>query len=242
MQPGTMQAGDTGPRGGRRAGIRYHSLQRTRAPRVVRGCANDALADALANATRAARAASPKILSSAANVNRRLSLSLATIATHPIENIITITTTTIMASASAPGKWARVFKVSIYLKKKDGISDQEFSDYYAQTHAALAGPVLLRHNCISYTQFHHMTEKARDSTTSIFGPDALSPQNPMQPIAYDGCSSFVFASIDDARGFFHDPETAQILGPDSVNFTNTATLQVAIGDEFVAIQDGKPAA
>ncbi|SPO46173.1 uncharacterized protein PSANT_03859 [Moesziomyces antarcticus] len=147
-----------------------------------------------------------------------------------------------MASASAPGKWARVFKVSIYLKKKDDISDQQFSDYYAQTHAALAGPVLLRHNCISYTQFHHMTEKARDSITSIFGPDALSPQNPMQPIAYDGCSSFVFASIDDARGFFHDPETAQILGPDSVNFTNTATLQVAIGDEFVAIQDGKPAA
>lgn len=40
-------------------------------------------------------------------------------------------------------------------------------------------------------------------------------------------------------GFFHDPETAKILGPDAGNFTNPATLQVAIGDEFVVIEDGK---
>ncbi|SPO27224.1 uncharacterized protein UTRI_10341 [Ustilago trichophora] len=129
------------------------------------------------------------------------------------------------------GKWAKVFKVSIYLKKKDDVTDEQFSDYYAQKHAALAGPVLLKHNCIS--------EKAKDPLVSIFGPDALSPQNPMQIMPYDGCSSFVFANIDDARGFFHDPETAKILGPDAVNFTNPATMQIAFGDEFVAIHEGK---
>lgn len=61
----------------------------------------------------------------------------------------------------------------------------------------------------------------------------------MQIMPYDGCSSFVFANIDNARGFFHDPETAKILGPDAVNFTNPATMQIAIGDEFVAIHEGK---
>ena len=57
-----------------------------------------------------------------------------------------------MASSSSTGKWAKVVKVSIYLKKKDDISDEQFSEYYAQKHAALAGPVLLKHKCISYTQ------------------------------------------------------------------------------------------
>lgn len=75
-----------------------------------------------------------------------------------------------MASASAPGKWARVFKVSIYLKKKDDISDQQFSDYYAQTHAALAGPVLLRHNCISYTQVSPLCRSHIDQESAPTDP------------------------------------------------------------------------
>lgn len=61
----------------------------------------------------------------------------------------------------------------------------------------------------------------------------------MQIMPYDGCSSFVFHTLDDARAFFHDPQTAQILGPDAVNFTNPATLQIAIGDEFISIHEGK---
>lgn len=48
--------------------------------------------------------------------------------------------------------FSKVVKISVFLKKKDDTSDQQFSEYYAQKHAALAGPVLLRHNCISYTQ------------------------------------------------------------------------------------------
>ncbi len=56
------------------------------------------------------------------------------------------------APSSSPGKWTKMVKVTVCLKKKQGISDEEFSRYYAQTHAALAGPVLLKHNCVSYTQ------------------------------------------------------------------------------------------
>lgn len=84
-----------------------------------------------------------------------------------------------------------------------------------------------------------MSEKAKQPLTSMFGPDVLSPQNPMQLMPYDGCSTFVFAKLEDAQAFFLDPETTTVLGPDSVNFTNTATLQIAIGEEFVAIQQGQ---
>ncbi|GAC94386.1 hypothetical protein PHSY_001957 [Pseudozyma hubeiensis SY62] len=143
------------------------------------------------------------------------------------------------SSSALPGKWEKLFKVSIYLKKKHDISDEKFSEYYAQSHAALAAPVLLRHKCVSYTQFHCMADKAKQPITAMFGPDALSPQNPMQVMPYDGCSTFVFAKLEDAQAFFHDPETTTVLGPDAVNFTDPSTLQIAIGQEFVAIKDGK---
>ncbi|CDR98674.1 uncharacterized protein SPSC_06051 [Sporisorium scitamineum] len=141
-------------------------------------------------------------------------------------------------SSSSPGKWTNGIKLSIYFKKKDALNDEQFSQYYANIHAALAGPVLLRHGCISYTQFHCMSDKARPSVATIFGPDALSPHNPMQVMPYDGCSSFVFASLQDAQGFFKDPETVSVLASDSLTFTDPATMQVTIGYELVAIHDG----
>lgn len=168
------------------------------------------------------------------------------------------------ASSASPGKWAKVVKVTVSLTKKEGISDEEFSRYYAQTHGALAGPILLRHNCVSYTQvrqlsyqaiqikcgcadmrchcpfqFHCMSDKAKDPIMSIFGPDVLNPQNPVQIAQVDGCSTFLFASLDDARNFFHDAETASILAKDSANFTKPATVHFAIGNEYALIEDGK---
>ncbi|EST09189.1 EthD domain protein [Kalmanozyma brasiliensis GHG001] len=143
------------------------------------------------------------------------------------------------ASSASPGQWAKVVKVTVNLTKKEGVSDQEFSRYYAQTHGALAAPVLLRHNCISYSQFHCMSDKAKDPIMSIFGPDVLDPQNAVQIAQVDGCSTFLFASLDDARSFFHDPETATVLAADSTNFTNPATVHFSIGDEYVVIKDGK---
>ena len=65
----------------------------------------------------------------------------------------------------------------------------------------------------------------------------MSPQNQMQVMPYDACSSFVFPSLKEAQGFFHDEETAKMLGPDAINFTDPSRLQVAIGREFVAIKD-----
>lgn len=117
------------------------------------------------------------------------------------------------------------------------MTNAQFSQHYAHVHAALAGPVLLRHSCISYAQLHCNSDTARSSIASLFGPDALNPRSAMQIMPFDACSSFVFASLVDARGFFSDPETTCVLAADSSNFTNPVVMQVAIGREFVVIQD-----
>lgn len=54
--------------------------------------------------------------------------------------------------SSQPGKFQEGFKISIYLVKKQGMSDADFSKHYAETHASLAVPALLRHQCITYSQ------------------------------------------------------------------------------------------
>lgn len=84
-----------------------------------------------------------------------------------------------------------------------------------------------------------MADRARQPITSIFGPDVLKSDNPIQIMPFDACTSFLFANKEDAQRFFHDPETVSVLGPDSANFTNPAALQIAIGEELVVIHDGK---
>jgi hypothetical protein len=45
----------------------------------------------------------------------------------------------------------KVVKATIYIKKKDGMSDEDFIKYYNNNHAQRAVPILQRHGIISYS-------------------------------------------------------------------------------------------
>ena len=45
----------------------------------------------------------------------------------------------------------KVVKATILVKKKPGLSDEAFIEHYDHKHAQLAAPILLRHNCITYS-------------------------------------------------------------------------------------------
>ena len=45
----------------------------------------------------------------------------------------------------------KVVKATIYVKKKEGMSDEDFIDYYNTKHAQSAVPILQRHGIISYS-------------------------------------------------------------------------------------------
>lgn len=45
----------------------------------------------------------------------------------------------------------KVVKATIYIKKKDGMSDDAFVAYYNHHHAQRAVPILQRHGIISYS-------------------------------------------------------------------------------------------
>ena len=45
----------------------------------------------------------------------------------------------------------KVVKATIYIKKKEGMSDEDFIEYYNNNHAQRAVPILQRHGIISYS-------------------------------------------------------------------------------------------
>jgi hypothetical protein len=45
----------------------------------------------------------------------------------------------------------KVVKATIYIKKKDGMSDEDFVEYYNTKHAQSAVPILQRHEIIRYS-------------------------------------------------------------------------------------------
>jgi hypothetical protein len=53
----------------------------------------------------------------------------------------------------------KVVKATIYIKKKDGMSDEDFVEYYNTNHAQKAVPILQRHGIISYSLVHNPSYK-----------------------------------------------------------------------------------
>ena len=55
--------------------------------------------------------------------------------------------------AGYPGTtgFRKVVKVTVLVKKKEGISDQDFIEHYNKKHAQMAATVLLKHKIITYS-------------------------------------------------------------------------------------------
>lgn len=55
--------------------------------------------------------------------------------------------------AGYPGTdgFRKVVKVTVMVKKKEGMSDSDFIEHYNNQHAQMAAPVLLKYKIISYS-------------------------------------------------------------------------------------------
>ena len=73
--------------------------------------------------------------------------------------------------AGYPGTtgFRKVVKVSVFVKKREGLSDAEFVEHYNKRHAQMAATVLLKHNIISYS----LVSSPKCCLTPQFSPNAL---------------------------------------------------------------------
>ena len=59
----------------------------------------------------------------------------------------------------------KVVKATILVKKKPGMSDEDFIEHYNHKHAQMAAPVLEKHSCITYSLVRPRLVTAPLSTT-----------------------------------------------------------------------------
>ncbi|CAI6303687.1 unnamed protein product [Periconia digitata] len=127
----------------------------------------------------------------------------------------------------------KVVKATIMVKKKEGISDHDFIQYYNDHHAQKAIPILQRHGIISYSLTYHL-HRDRKLIQDIM-------HNNAQLLHYDAICTFVFPDYLALAKFLYDKEGAA-LNEDHHNFMDDSQMRMMVGDEIMLIDNGEKVA
>ncbi len=111
-----------------------------------------------------------------------------------------------------------MFKAFVLLKRKSGMSVEDFRSYYESTHAPLGQRVLP--NARKYVR-HYLNPFGDD------GPDDL-PYDVITEIWFDDRAGF-----EEAMAHISDPETARIIGEDEENLFDRSAIR------FVTVEDAE---
>ncbi|KAF4954805.1 hypothetical protein FSARC_12022 [Fusarium sarcochroum] len=135
-------------------------------------------------------------------------------------------------TATAPFKG--IFRATVSAKRKEGVSKAEFSRRFT-LHGKMAGPVILKHNGISYVQ-HHLFESHAASFKEHLGPE-MAQQFVFSDT--DGIITLIFPTVKDMAGFFSDPAHEETLNADVADFADASSVKISVGDELQIIWGGE---
>ncbi|EON63117.1 hypothetical protein W97_02344 [Coniosporium apollinis CBS 100218] len=124
----------------------------------------------------------------------------------------------------------KVVKATIMVKKKDGMSDDDFIKHYNNVHAQMAAPVLQRHGIVTYSLTYHLQ---RDR---IIIQDILRGKAQLLP--YDAICTFVFPDYISLAKFLFDKDS-KALTSDHDNFMDESQMKMMVGDEYMIIENGE---
>ncbi|KIX02201.1 uncharacterized protein Z518_08140 [Rhinocladiella mackenziei CBS 650.93] len=123
----------------------------------------------------------------------------------------------------------KVDRISILCKRKPGISEDEFHNYWANHHGPLCQELLCKYGIIKYNQFH-ITPEYKDKLAA-FGVQAPS---------YDGMAEFLVHRFEDMVTFFTAPEYLEKIRPDELKFVDQDTIIFLAGVDYVVVDNNKP--
>ncbi|GAB7350982.1 hypothetical protein MBLNU459_g1479t1 [Dothideomycetes sp. NU459] len=123
----------------------------------------------------------------------------------------------------------KVVKATILVKKKPGLSDEDFIAHYNNKHAQMAAPVLAKHGCLTYSLTYHLSRDRNIMQDMLHGKAQLLP--------YDAICMFVFKDYKDFARFMYDPASKALTG-DHENFMVESEMKMMVGDEYMVIDEG----
>ncbi|KAL6874324.1 hypothetical protein HDV57DRAFT_244403 [Trichoderma longibrachiatum] len=127
-----------------------------------------------------------------------------------------------------------VWRMTVWGKRKEGLSKEEFSRRFAQ-HGRLAGPLVVKYNGISYLQ-HHLTD-----TLTAKVKEELGAEHPLPfPIAdTDGITTLTFPTVKDLTAFIAGAGQDETLNADAAECVDKTSIQLSVGHELAVVQNGK---
>lgn len=141
-----------------------------------------------------------------------------------------------------------LIRVTVCVNRKPGTTEEEFNKYWAYTHGPLATDWLLRYGIVRYVQVtfslfticitshivqYHTTSDYRNLAKK------MSEAVGRPTLQYDGMGDFWVHKYEDFEAAFLDPEYQEKIRPDELKLIDMETIAVAVGVEYVAIDDGK---
>ncbi|OQU97770.1 hypothetical protein CLAIMM_03655 [Cladophialophora immunda] len=121
----------------------------------------------------------------------------------------------------------KLIRVSFMVKRKPGVSEEEFHKYWANNHGPLVQDTLVHYGIVRYNQFHVTPEYK--ALGEYFG--GSSP--------YDGIADFLVRRFEDLASFFADPIYMETFRPDEAKFVDTSSVVYSVGVDYPIVDDNK---
>ncbi|PTB40105.1 uncharacterized protein TrAFT101_004855 [Trichoderma asperellum] len=128
---------------------------------------------------------------------------------------------------------AGLFKLTMFIKRKPGLSEEEFHSYWTEKHPAVVNEWLAKHGVVTYVQFHtpsEIREQCKEVGTGL-GSDNV--------VGYDGYVELTVRSIDALKNAFSDPFYKSYVQPDEATFIDPISSYRTFGYEERYIEGNK---
>ncbi|EIM86301.1 uncharacterized protein STEHIDRAFT_122222 [Stereum hirsutum FP-91666 SS1] len=117
-------------------------------------------------------------------------------------------------------------RVMCLMKRKEGMSKEEFSEYWSNNHGKLFSSVKsVQTNLVRYSQFHILSKESE--TVAALGL-------PIGP--YDGAAEFYVNDLKDLLAVFGGEEYQQNVVPDELKFMKRDEVMFLVGENDIKFE------
>ncbi|KAM0186992.1 hypothetical protein ACHAPI_011420 [Fusarium lateritium] len=121
----------------------------------------------------------------------------------------------------------KMYHIKLFYGRKEGVTPEEFNDYWANSHVKTAGDFHLRMGVYKYSQYHS-TPEYRDLVRAPGAPQILE---------FDGAAEFWVQNMETFQAMGMDPHYVNVIRPDEANFIDANSMRVIVGVDYIIVEN-----
>ncbi|KAJ6114110.1 hypothetical protein N7512_007555 [Penicillium capsulatum] len=129
----------------------------------------------------------------------------------------------------------QLLRMTLLMKRKEGMSAEEFRRYWAEVHAAKFLSVsLVKDHLVKYQRFYSLLDLVSSASSSNFHTPSVSRTD-----EFDGGAEFWAESMEDLEAVFASQEYYEKVYLDEDNFLDREKSRTLIGWEDVSLKNNE---